>query len=144
MCGINGFINFKYDKKQASQILTAMNQTLAHRGNDDSGTFAHGNAYLGQQRLSIIDLNKGHQPMSYTYHGKTYTIVYNGELYNADEIRDRLKISDSEFGLGKVGRLTYEKNQSYLIDIFEKFMQIMMNYTIEIMVHIITNKFTLL
>ena len=91
MCGINGFINFKYDKKQASQILTAMNQTLAHRGNDDSGTFAHGNAYLGQQRLSIIDLNKGHQPMSYTYHGKTYTIVYNGELYNADEIRDRLK-----------------------------------------------------
>ncbi|MCQ2382141.1 MAG: hypothetical protein MJ054_02440 [Clostridia bacterium] len=48
-----------------------MNKSLAHRGADDSGTFNHKNVYLGQQRLSIIDIAKGHQPMSYTYHGET-------------------------------------------------------------------------
>lgn len=68
-----------------------MNHSLAHRGADDSGTYHHSKVYLGQQRLSIIDINRGHQPMSYTHQGKTYTIVYNGELYNADELRARLK-----------------------------------------------------
>jgi len=87
MCGINGFINFNYTQKQAQSILKQMNQTLAHRGTNDSGTYAHGNAYLGHQRLSIVDLTKGHQPMRYTYRGKTYTIVYNGELYNASALR---------------------------------------------------------
>ena len=90
MCGINGFINFNYKKNQAKTILAQMNQILAHRGADDNGTFAHGTAYLGHQRLSIIDVAKGHQPMSYTYRGKTYTIVYNGELYNAAELRQKL------------------------------------------------------
>ena len=68
-----------------------MNQTLINRGNDDHGIYFHGNAYLGQQRLSIVDLSKGHQPMSYTHHGKTFTIVYNGELYNAPALRERLR-----------------------------------------------------
>jgi asparagine synthase (glutamine-hydrolysing) len=91
MCGINGFINFKYPKKQAKTILAQMNQTLAHRGSDDNGIYTHCQCYLGQQRLSIIDLKNGHQPMSYTYHGHTYTIVYNGELYNSATLRQRLK-----------------------------------------------------
>lgn len=91
MCGINGFINFQYTKQQARQILSRMNQTLANRGADDSGTFVHRKTYLGQQRLSIIDLKNGHQPMSYTYHGRTYTIVYNGELYNTKTLRTKLK-----------------------------------------------------
>lgn len=68
-----------------------MNQTLKHRGADDNGTYTHHPVYLGQQRLSIIDISNGHQPMSYTYHGKTYTIVYNGEIYNGDELRQKLK-----------------------------------------------------
>ncbi len=91
MCGINGFINFKYSKQQAKTILAQMNQTLAHRGSDDNGIYTHCQCYLGQQRLSIIDLKNGHQPMSYTYHGHTYTIVYNGELYNSATLRQRLK-----------------------------------------------------
>ncbi len=91
MCGISGFINFNYTKQQADKILSSMNHTLAHRGHDDSGTFHHQQVYLGQQRLSIIDVKNGHQPMSYTYRGETYTIVYNGELYNAQELRQWLK-----------------------------------------------------
>lgn len=90
MCGINGFINFNYKRSQAKTLLNQMNQCLAHRGSDDSGTFVHGKTYLGHQRLSIIDVANGHQPMSYTYHGKTYTIVYNGELYNATALRKKL------------------------------------------------------
>ena len=91
MCGITGFINFKYPKKQARAILDQMNQTLAHRGDNDSGIYIHNRTYLGHQRLSIIDPAKGHQPMSYTYRDKTYIIVYNGELYNADVLRQKLK-----------------------------------------------------
>ncbi|MCM1404160.1 MAG: asparagine synthase (glutamine-hydrolyzing) [Prevotella sp.] len=90
MCGISGFINLHYPKKQAKAILAKMNQTLAPRGADDSGTYVHGSCYLGHQRLSIIDLANGHQPMSYRYRGKTYTIVYNGELYNAAALRQKL------------------------------------------------------
>lgn len=90
MCGINGFSNFDYQKKQGKSILKQMNQRLAHRGTDDSGIYIHRKTYLGHQRLSIIDVSNGHQPMSYTYHGITYTIVYNGELYNANEIRKKL------------------------------------------------------
>lgn len=93
MCGISGFINFNYNKQQAQIIITQMNRALAHRGADDSGIYAHGKTYLGQQRLSIIDVKNGHQPMSYTYRGKTYTIVYNGELYNAAELRQKLQAS---------------------------------------------------
>ena len=91
MCGINGFINFNYNKTQTKSILTAMNQTLANRGNNDSGIWLHKKIALGHQRLSIIDPAHGHQPMSYTYRGKTYTIVYNGELYNADALRKKIK-----------------------------------------------------
>ena len=68
-----------------------MNQTLVPRGNDDSGTWLLHKVALGHQRLSIIDPANGHQPMRYTYQGKTYTIVYNGELYNADALREKLQ-----------------------------------------------------
>ena len=91
MCGINGFINFNYKKTQAKNILAKMNQIIAYRGPDDSGTFNHDTAYLGHQRLSIIDVTNGAQPMRYTHQGQTYTIIYNGELYNAAALREKLR-----------------------------------------------------
>lgn len=83
MCGINGF-NFKDET-----LIQKMNQAVAHRGPDDAGFFVSNNVSLGHQRLSIIDLSsKGHQPMI-SEDGR-FTIVFNGEIYNYKEIREKL------------------------------------------------------
>jgi asparagine synthase (glutamine-hydrolysing) len=83
MCGITGF-NFKDEN-----LIQKMNQVVAHRGPDDAGFFVSDGISLGHQRLSIIDLSpKGHQPMI-SEDGK-FTIVFNGEIYNFKEIREKL------------------------------------------------------
>jgi len=67
-----------------------MNRSLSHRGPDDEGVYTDENIALGHRRLSIIDLSSaGHQPMF--SHDKRYSIVYNGELYNYQEIKNQIK-----------------------------------------------------
>jgi len=90
MCGISGFIDFK--KTSDIAILKKMTDVLHHRGPNDSGYsfYKTDNSYiaLGHRRLSILDLsNHGHQPMIYD----NLEIVYNGEIYNFQEIKDNLK-----------------------------------------------------
>jgi asparagine synthase (glutamine-hydrolysing) len=88
MCGINGIYNLKKQGRFADQVLH-MNQAMAHRGPDDEGCFNSEGISLGHRRLSIIDLSPaGHQPMHFGQ-GR-YTIVYNGELYNYQELRSEL------------------------------------------------------
>lgn len=65
-----------------------MNRTLTHRGPDDEGYFVDGPVGLAMRRLSIIDLNSGHQPIS--NEDETIWIVYNGETYNYLELREEL------------------------------------------------------
>jgi len=90
MCGIVGLID--YNKKSNSEILNQMNETLYHRGPDDSGySFIERDKYqigLAHRRLSILDLSKkGHQPMKFD----SLEIVYNGEIYNFKEIKEELE-----------------------------------------------------
>ncbi len=90
MCGVAGFID--WDKRSDKANLIAMTNTLEHRGPDDAGIelFENDNCTigLGHRRLSIIDLSPlGHQPMSYL---DRYSIVFNGEIYNYEEIRNEL------------------------------------------------------
>jgi asparagine synthase (glutamine-hydrolysing) len=90
MCGIAGYIDF--NKKTSEDIIGQMIKYLDHRGPDDKGFENHNSPYasigLGQARLSIIDLTQGgHQPMYFN----EYTIVYNGEVYNYQEIKSELK-----------------------------------------------------
>ena len=85
MCGINGF-NFQ-DKK----ILKKMNNSIKHRGPDDSGEFYSKNLSLGHRRLSIVDISKkGNQPMEFFHKKQKIQIVYNGEIYNYKELKDEL------------------------------------------------------
>ena len=92
MCGINGF-NF-VDKS----IIKKMNESLKHRGPNDSGIFSSKDLTLGHRRLSIIDLSKaGKQPMSYVYKKNNFKIVYNGEIYNFKELRDELILKGHSF-----------------------------------------------
>ena len=61
--------------------------TMKRRGPDDDGIYACENAVLLHARLAVIDVERGKQPMSFIYNGSLYTIVYNGEIYNTDEVR---------------------------------------------------------
>ena len=88
MCGVVGFCDFR--KATSQKILERMTQVIAHRGPDDTGySYYQSNSAtvgLGHQRLSILDLSHdGHQPMKF----ENLEIIYNGEIYNFKEIRDK-------------------------------------------------------
>ena len=87
MCGISGIVGPGWNRTQ----LEAMIAIQHHRGPDDLGLYIdeRQSVGLGHNRLSIIDLSPaGHQPMS-SHDGKLW-IVFNGEIYNYLELRDRL------------------------------------------------------
>ena len=86
MCGITGWYKKNHEKKNI-KIIKQMTKTLKYRGPDQKGYYIDKNILLGHRRLSIIDLKNGSQP--YTYKG--YTIVYNGEIYNAEDLKNKLK-----------------------------------------------------
>ncbi|MCH8748514.1 asparagine synthase (glutamine-hydrolyzing) [Patescibacteria group bacterium] len=84
MCGIAGI--WQRDGEPVdSRLLARMGQVLAHRGPDDAGQCIVGSVGLAHRRLSIIDLTAaGHQPMSTP--DQRYTIIFNGEIYNYQEL----------------------------------------------------------
>ena len=89
MCGIAGMLNF--DGQPATPaVLRRMSDALAHRGPDGEGVYTDGAAGLGHRRLAIIDLTPaGHQPM--VSRDGRYALVYNGEIYNFQELRAELE-----------------------------------------------------
>ncbi|WP_019908879.1 asparagine synthase (glutamine-hydrolyzing) [Paenibacillus sp. HW567] len=91
MCGITGFIQWRGDLTQHSQLLVKMTETLENRGPDAAGTWISGPCAFGHRRLSVIDPENGAQPMIARHDDKVYAIVYNGELYNAPELKIELK-----------------------------------------------------
>ena len=96
MCGICGFIS---NQTITLEQLKIMNDTMYHRGPNDSGEeiFTLKNGYnlgLAQRRLSILDLSSlGHQPMH--SENKRISVVFNGECYNFQELKEEL--ADYEF-----------------------------------------------
>lgn len=95
MCGIAGFCDFHdhytLAREKWSDILVDMRQAIAHRGSDQTGEYLDENIGLAHTRLSIRDVAGGIQPMRRTVGGADYVIVYNGEVYNTDEIVPDLK-----------------------------------------------------
>lgn len=89
MCGICGQYNYLSNEPVDKRNIKKMTTTLVHRGPDDEGFYYSGNLGLGFRRLSIIDLNKGHQPMSNPE--RKIWVVLNGEIYNFLELRKELK-----------------------------------------------------
>ena len=86
MCAISGVIGLRVD----DTILGRMLCTMRRRGPDAHGSYQNGDAALLHTRLAIIDPEGGKQPMSLDWAGERYTLVYNGELYNTEELRSRL------------------------------------------------------
>ncbi len=95
MCGIAGFCNYNEDFTEETpflgQLARRMGHTLRHRGPDESGVFVSNHAAFAHQRFAVIDPKGGKQPMTAYAGGYRYTIVYDGELYNADELRRELE-----------------------------------------------------
>src|SRR5277367_707810 len=85
MCGICGKFVFGANEMVSPELVRAMADTIHHRGPDDEGYYVSGSVGLGFRRLSIIDLQSGHQPLS--NEDGTICIVFNGEIYNYQELR---------------------------------------------------------
>lgn len=90
MCGIAGWLDFKSDISENKYIFDAMSETLQRRGPDESGAYISKNAVMLHRRLAVVDIENGKQPMYAQANGTEYIIVYNGEIYNTDEIRKEL------------------------------------------------------
>ncbi|MBE6876107.1 MAG: asparagine synthase (glutamine-hydrolyzing) [Ruminococcus sp.] len=91
MCGIAGMIDWKQDLHQQEKTAQQMQTVLHRRGPDQNGMYLSEHAVLVHTRLSVIDPEHGRQPMQFTDGREIYTIVYNGELYNTQEIRKNLE-----------------------------------------------------
>jgi asparagine synthase (glutamine-hydrolysing) len=95
MCGIVGKVYLDPNRPVEPEIIERMKLCIVHRGPDDHGTFIQKNVGFGFQRLAIIDLETGHQPM--TNEDGTVVIVFNGEIYNFLELRKQLLACGHKF-----------------------------------------------
>ena len=87
MCGFVGFVG-KQKKEEKKKIIKNMADAIIHRGPDSDGYYCDDNIALGFRRLSIIDLEGGSQPIY--NEDKTKVIVFNGEIYNYQELKEEL------------------------------------------------------
>jgi asparagine synthase (glutamine-hydrolysing) len=89
MCGIVGLVGIDRPLEDAERIVTSMASRIRHRGPDGGGVIAHPDATLGMTRLAIVDVAHGQQPMGND--DESIWIVFNGEIYNAPELRQTLR-----------------------------------------------------
>jgi asparagine synthase (glutamine-hydrolysing) len=85
------FVNNNVSEK----VIRKMGETMSHRGPDQNGVYMDKSVAFQHNRLAIIDIQNGIQPMTRIFEGREYTIVYNGEIYNTPELTKEL----SEFGV---------------------------------------------
>ena len=90
MCGITGWINWNKDLRKEEEVVRRMANTLSKRGPDDHRIWSTIHAVFGHTRLVVVDPIGGKQPMEKSVSNKTFTIAYNGELYNTESLRQEL------------------------------------------------------
>ena len=95
MCGICGQFNFGNGRPVIREDIERMARSIAHRGPDDHGFYVAGSLGLGFRRLSIIDLEGGHQPMSDAE--ESVWVIFNGEIYNFPELKRELESYGHKF-----------------------------------------------
>ncbi|MDQ4103213.1 MAG: asparagine synthase (glutamine-hydrolyzing), partial [Actinomycetota bacterium] len=93
VCGLLGLLTAQQDAAQLVTDVTAALRCQRHRGPDEAGTWHDADVVFGFNRLSIIDLERSHQPLHWGPPGapERYTILFNGEIYNYIELRDELR-----------------------------------------------------
>jgi asparagine synthase (glutamine-hydrolysing) len=88
MCGIVGIVR-NDGKPVDEELLARMNQAIRHRGPDEDGFYVNGSVGMAMRRLAIIDLKSGQQPIH--NHDRSAWIIFNGEIYNYLELREKLE-----------------------------------------------------
>jgi asparagine synthase (glutamine-hydrolysing) len=111
MCGICGKLILRGEGMVSPGLVKAMADTISHRGPDDEGYYVSGPIGLGFRRLSIIDLQSGHQPLS--NEDGTIWIVFNGEIYNYQVLR--------AFLLGKGHVFKTKTDTEVIVHLYEEF-----------------------
>ena len=87
MCSICGMIDWEDKDNIGSEMVAKMGKALIHRGPDQQEIYTNWHVAFEHNRLAIIDIDNGLQPMKRIYNGKMYVMVYNGEIYNVPELR---------------------------------------------------------
>ena len=95
MCGIYGIVSLRAGESPDATLLGPMGRAMVHRGPDDEGHFAGPGVAMGMRRLSIIDLEGGHQPIA--NEDDTIQVVCNGEIYNFEDLRADLEARGHRF-----------------------------------------------
>lgn len=95
MCGIVGAFNFRSGRPVEQALVHQMNEQIVHRGPDDEGLHTDAELGIGMRRLSIIDLDSGRQPVF--NEDESIAVVFNGEIYNFQEIRRELEEKGHQF-----------------------------------------------
>ena len=125
MCGIIGFLTSKAIYIPEYEILKKMQDVLVHRGPDDVGEYIHPldergpYVFLGHRRLSIIDLAGGHQPLS--NENGTVWVIFNGEIYNFQELREKLKGKGHQFRTSSDTEVIAHAYEEYKENCFQYF-----------------------
>lgn len=109
MCGIAGFL--LRDGRAENAAVKAMCDSIRHRGPDDTGVYTDRGCGIGMRRLSIIDLSTGHQPIA--NEDGTLWIVFNGEIYNYQELRRDL--------LARGHRFSTNSDTETILHLYEEF-----------------------
>jgi asparagine synthase (glutamine-hydrolysing) len=97
MCGICGVVQIGGEPREvvSPEMLIRMTDAMIHRGPNDEGAYQHPGVALGVRRLSIVDVEGGHQPV--TSEDKQVWAIQNGELYNHDVLRSALRVEGHAF-----------------------------------------------
>jgi asparagine synthase (glutamine-hydrolysing) len=90
MCGITGWVHFNRDLRTQAPVVEKMTKTLSKRGPDDENVWMETHAVFGHRRLTVVDPIGGKQPMTKSHQQFHYTLCYNGELYNTEDLRKEL------------------------------------------------------
>lgn len=96
MCGFVGIINYTKTLEKQKETIIQMNNTMKNRGPDEEGFYIDDFASFGHKRLSIRDLKNGKQPMIEKYEYHDYVIVFNGQIYNTEELKHKLQVNGFE------------------------------------------------
>ncbi len=97
MSSICGMIDFEDKSRLSLKTVSKMGETMYRRGPEQRGIYTTEFAIFQHNRLSVIDPENGTQPMTREYKGRKYTIIYNGEIYNGDELRRDFRKYDIHF-----------------------------------------------
>ena len=118
MCGIAGFVS-KSEKQDIGDYIENIVKSIKHRGPDEHGVFNDGNVCLLNTRLSIVDVEHGHQP--FLSDEKDIVVIQNGEIYNFIEVRMELQGQGIKFNTNSDTEVILRSYEYYGTSCFEKF-----------------------